>query len=125
MFFSGWGRAVEELDPWVKELMEKIALKRGFETSEVYGEKQAANFLRMDQSTLKRQRREGNIRIGMNYGDRMWRYSGYWIAKFLVLGPEDGQPKRPAPKTPQGDGANQTNGEAPWQTEHSKSAKAG
>lgn len=116
---------MEELDPWVKELMEKIALKRGFETSEVYGEKQAANFLRMDQSTLKRQRREGNIRIGMNYGDRMWRYSGYWIAKFLVLGPEDGQPKRPAPKTPQGDGANQTNGEAPWQTEHSKSAKAG
>ncbi|MEZ5781133.1 MAG: helix-turn-helix domain-containing protein [Rhizobiaceae bacterium] len=111
-------------------ILKGIAAELDVSLFKMYSEPEAAHLLQLDLTTLKRLRQSGRIPLSRyrNLGERKIRYLGLDIVRLINDGlppSEDGQVKTPTPKPPKGDGANQTNGEAPWQTEHSKSAKAG
>lgn len=64
-------------------LREKVAAANGFTLYKQYGESEAAHFLQVDVSTLKRWRREGKVPY-VNLGERHVRYLGIMIADCML-----------------------------------------
>lgn len=66
-------------------MREGIAKEYGFALYRQYGEAEAAHYLKVDQSTLKRWRRKG-LTSFVNMGERQIRYLGIHIADMLIKG---------------------------------------
>ena len=67
----------------LEAMREKVAEANGFSLYKQYGEEQAAHFLQVDISTLKRLRREGKVPY-VNLGERLVRYLGLHIADMIL-----------------------------------------
>src|SRR4051794_3962164 len=68
-------------------MREAVAKENGFSLYRQYGEAQAADFIKVDLSTLMRWRRKGLVPF-INMGERKIRYFGYQIADVLLKGTE-------------------------------------
>jgi hypothetical protein len=69
-------------------MREKVAEEYGFALYRQYGEEQAAHFMAIDLSTLKRRRAKGEV-PHIRMGERQIRYLGIHIADVLLgRGPE-------------------------------------
>ena len=64
-------------------LREGVAKEYGFALYRQYSEAEAAHFLQVDVSTLKRWRRAGKVPF-VNYGERKVRYLGYMVADMML-----------------------------------------
>lgn len=71
------------------EMREGVAKEHGLSLYRQYGEAEAAHFLRIDISTLRRWRRKG-LTPFINMGERQIRYLGIHIADMLIAGTRDG-----------------------------------
>lgn len=89
-----------------QQLRAAIAEEYGIALYRQYGEDQAAAFLKIDVSTLKRWRRAKKVDY-VAMGDRGVRYMGYTIADILMGGakkPLEGSGAPPPPPQPSGGG---------------------
>lgn len=72
-----------------EDMREGVAKEHGIALYRQYGEAEAAHFLRIDISTLRRWRRKG-LTPAINMGERQIRYLGIHIADLLIAGTTDG-----------------------------------
>lgn len=72
-------------------MREAVAQEYGFKLYRLYAEAEAAAYLRLDISTLKRYRREGRTPY-INMGERKIRYLGYMIADIILGLPSWNEP---------------------------------
>lgn len=70
------------------QLRVAVARENGFKLYGTYGEEEAAHFLKVDVSTLKRWRRDNRVPY-VPFGKRGVRYMGYMIAD-IMTGTHDG-----------------------------------
>jgi hypothetical protein len=68
-----------------EKMREGIAAEYGFALFRAYSEKEAAHFIGVDISTLKRRRRAGKVGF-IKQGDRNVRYLGLQIADLIAFG---------------------------------------
>lgn len=69
------------------KIREAVAIENGFALYRQYSEKEAARFVRVDQSTLKRWRRNGLIPY-LRFGVIGVRYLGVHVADLIIRGTE-------------------------------------
>jgi hypothetical protein len=71
-----------------QKMRDEVALRRGFQLYLPYSEKQAAEFLRKDLSTLKRWRRSGMFenKFPYKFGADGVQYLGVYIADLIIWG---------------------------------------
>jgi hypothetical protein len=69
------------------KIREAVAMENGFALYRQYSEKEAACFVRVDQSTLKRWRRRGLIPY-VRLGENGIRYLGVHVADLIIRGTE-------------------------------------
>ncbi len=74
-----------------ERMREEVAKEYGFKLYRQYGEAEAAVYLDVDISTLKRWRREGRTPY-INLGERKVRYLGYMVADMILGAPEWNEP---------------------------------
>lgn len=68
-----------------EKMRENIAAEYKFALYRAYSEKEAAHFVGVDVSTLKRRRRAGKVPF-IRHGDRNVRYLGLQIADLIAFG---------------------------------------
>ncbi len=71
-------------------MVEQVAKANGIVIGKWYSEPEAAHFLKIDLSTLKRHRRDGLVEH-VSLGPRSVRYTGLQVIKIILRGLGNGQ----------------------------------